>query len=258
MDRRSEPSAGIPGGNSGRRIERAGNEVRRPTGPQTPAVHALLKHLSERGFRGAPTVLGVDKRGRERIEWIDGPVVHEDGLEPLSEQSLTEVGGLVRELHELTRSFHTPTDAVWSARAADPDGAAEVLCHNDLATWNLVRSERGWVFIDWDLAAPGRRTWDLAWLALSAILAGAEQDDWSIVRRRLLALLTGYGEPEAVAEVLRVAQERATREASVIANRAASGDDHFRHLQATGHQEAWEQAAYHVRRRRDDLRHWHT
>jgi hypothetical protein len=245
---------GLAGGHSGNRIDRVGDEVRRPTGPHTPAVHKLLEHLQGRGFPGAPSVFGVDEDGRERIEWIEGPVVHQQGLEPLSDRSLTEVGGLVREFHDLTRAFRTPRDAVWSRRAADPVGPFEVLCHNDLATWNLIMSSRGWVFIDWDLAAPGRRTWDLAWLALSAVLADAEQHGWAVVHRRLLALLGGYGEPGVLAEVLDVAASRASREAFVIADRAAAGDEHFRKLRASGHQQAWEQAADHVARRRDDLR----
>jgi hypothetical protein len=250
----SDSFGGLAGGHSGQRIDRVGDEVRRPTGPQTPAVHALLQYLRERGFTGAPSVWGVDEDGRERIEWIDGPVVHEDGLEPLSDESLAEIGGLVRELHDLTDSFRAPRDAAWSGRAADPHGPLEVLCHNDLATWNLVRSDRGWVFIDWDLAAPGRRTWDLGWLVLSAVLADAEQQDWDVVRRRLLALLSGYGAPESLDEVLDVARSRAAREARVIADRGAAGDDHFQHLQATGHQEAWEQSARHAARRQEDLR----
>lgn len=250
----SDSVLGLAGGHSGRRIERVGDEVRRPTGPHTRAVHALLEHLRGHGFSGAPSVLGVDEDGRERIEWIQGPVVHQDGLEPLSAQSLTEVGGLVREFHDLSDGFRASRDHAWSERAGDPDGPFEVLCHNDLATWNLISSDRGWVFIDWDLAAPGRRTWDLAWLVLSAVLADAEHHDWEFVHRRLLALLGGYGEPEALAEVLDVAESRAAREAFAINDRAAAGDEHFQHLQVTGHQEAWERATDHVARRRRDLR----
>lgn len=243
----------LMGGHSGRRIARVGDEVRRPVGPWTPAVHALLEHLRERDFAGAPSVLGIDDDGRERIEWIDGPVVHEDGLEPLSLSELAEVGAVVREYHEAARSFQQPARPAWSDRAADPTGPFEVVCHNDLATWNLIRSERGWVFIDWDLVAPGRRTWDLSWLALSAVLANAETASWQLVKRRLLALLSGYGAPELLGELLQVARFRAEREASVIAVRADAGHGHFQHLQDTGHQAAWTQAADHVARRQRDL-----
>lgn len=37
-----------------------------------------------------------------------------------------------------------------------------MICHNDLASWNTVFArERPVAFIDWDLAAPGPRWWDV-------------------------------------------------------------------------------------------------
>src|SRR3712207_8027153 len=46
-------------------VVRVGDTVRRPAGRWTPAVHALLAHLHEAGFRAAPRPLGLDERGRE-------------------------------------------------------------------------------------------------------------------------------------------------------------------------------------------------
>src|SRR5437879_2964164 len=50
----------LPGGNLSPRVVRVGATMRRPVGPWTPAVHALLNHLHAVGFDGAPRVLGLD------------------------------------------------------------------------------------------------------------------------------------------------------------------------------------------------------
>jgi len=55
----------LPGGNTTRGVVRIGDTVRRPAGPWTPAVHALLDHLQAVGFRGAPRAHGLDDKGRE-------------------------------------------------------------------------------------------------------------------------------------------------------------------------------------------------
>ena len=52
----------LPGGHLGGAV-RVGGTVRRPAGPWTPAVHALLAHLAPR-LPGVPRVLGLDDRGR--------------------------------------------------------------------------------------------------------------------------------------------------------------------------------------------------
>lgn len=52
--------------------------VRRPTGPWTPAVHALLTHLYEVGFRAAPRPLGIVDQGREVLTFTQGHVVWPD------------------------------------------------------------------------------------------------------------------------------------------------------------------------------------
>ncbi|MEV1000555.1 hypothetical protein [Nonomuraea sp. NPDC050202] len=43
---------------------RIGETVHRPANPWTPSVHAVLAHLEEVGFEGAPRVLGFDEQGR--------------------------------------------------------------------------------------------------------------------------------------------------------------------------------------------------
>ncbi|MFE7134272.1 hypothetical protein ACFVIM_25780 [Streptomyces sp. NPDC057638] len=53
------------GGNVSAGVVRVGDTVRRPAGPWTPAVHAVLTQLHQMGFRAAARPLGVDDQGRE-------------------------------------------------------------------------------------------------------------------------------------------------------------------------------------------------
>ena len=55
-------------------VVRVGETVRRTTGPWTPAVHALLEHLADVGFDGAPRVEGFDDEGREVLEYVAGEI----------------------------------------------------------------------------------------------------------------------------------------------------------------------------------------
>jgi tRNA A-37 threonylcarbamoyl transferase component Bud32 len=149
----------LAGGNMAREVRRVGETVRRPTGPWTPAVHHLLRHLEQVGFRGAPRALGIDEQTREILSFIPGGVVHPRVVD---DADLVRVARLIREFHTGAASFVEPADARWQTIGRDPSGVDELVCHNDLAPWNLIVGEHGWAFIDWDLATPGRLLWDLA------------------------------------------------------------------------------------------------
>jgi hypothetical protein len=64
----------LHGGNMSAGVVRVDNTVRRPAGPWTPAVHALLAHLHDAGFDGAPRPLGIDEQGREVLDFVPGVV----------------------------------------------------------------------------------------------------------------------------------------------------------------------------------------
>ena len=68
------------------RVVRIGQTVRRPAHRNTAAVQALLKHLEDAGFDGAPRALGVDDEGREMVSFIPGTA----GNYPLTPFVLTE------------------------------------------------------------------------------------------------------------------------------------------------------------------------
>ena len=67
----------LAGGNVGGAV-RIGDTIRRPTGPWTPAVHALLEHLLEQGLRAVPRAHGYDARGREILDYLPGRIVDVD------------------------------------------------------------------------------------------------------------------------------------------------------------------------------------
>ena len=205
---------------------RVGDSVRRPVGPWTPAVHALLCHLEAAGFEAAPRALGVDEKGREVVTYAIGEVVWPDHFQLLeSDAALAEVAGLIRRYHDLAATFVAPEGAEWWDLAADPAGPNELLCHNDLAPWNLVRGEGGeWTFIDWDLAAPGRRTWDLGWALLSFIPLTPDRPlgDRALARR-LRVFMEGYGAPHELQAALSAAVERGEHEAARTRARRPGG-----------------------------------
>ena len=107
-------------------VFRVGETVRRPLRPTSSATHALLRHLAEVGFDGAPRFLGLDPQGREVLSYIPGP--------------------------------HT-----WPESPPPPPFRTGLVCHNDPNLDNVVfRDGEAVALIDFDLARPGSRLWDLA------------------------------------------------------------------------------------------------
>jgi hypothetical protein len=132
--------------------------VHRSTSSGTQAVHALLAHLELVGFDGAPRVLGFDSEGREVLSFIAG------GGPSHTDDELARVSQLIRELHDSTEAFKGPPDPQWQFMVGAPQ-QGDVVCHNDLSPDNTIYDPGGTprAFIDWDLAAPAPRIWDVAW-----------------------------------------------------------------------------------------------
>lgn len=237
----------LTGGNTHAEILRIGDTVRRPTGPWTPGVHALLRHLETAGFDGAPRVLGMDEDGREVLTFVPGDVVYPDHLDLVApDAALAEVAALIRSFHEAVRDFDGG-GYEWSHRGADGLGGGELVCHNDLAPWNLVRRHSGgWVFVDWDLAAPATREWDIAWALLTLIpLAPDFTIPAADIPHRLRVFRDAYGDlPPGVIDV---AVARCTREVELIRS-----DPAYERLLAERHDVIWAASAAHVARHAAD------
>jgi len=237
------------GGNTHEQVVRVGSTVRRPTGSWTPGVHALLSHLEQAGFSGAPCIHGVDEEGREILDYIDGEVVHPHHRHLIeSDQALAQVAATIRRFHDAVSGFGAGERFAWSDRGGDPSGATEILCHNDLAPWNLIHTLDGrWVFIDWDLAAPGRRSWDLSFALLSLVpLMPDDAPDDRRVAERLAVFVDAYGVADVPADVLTVAVERCEREAELIFLLGEAREPPYDRLLREGHGEIWSSAATYI------------
>src|ERR1700733_3345818 len=175
------------GGNVADAVVRVGATFPKPATEATSSVEALLEHLFAVGFSGAPRTLGRDEKGRHVLEYVPGAT-----QEPFSytSEELGRVGRLIREFHAASKSFVPPEGAQWKV-VIRPD-SEELICHHDLAPWNLVRGGKRWVFIDWDGSGPGSVLGDGAYAAQSFVplIHGGEP---GVDALRLRCFVDGFG-----------------------------------------------------------------
>ena len=199
----------LAGGNSSM-VVRVGDTVHRPAGPWTPAVHQLLTTLRAAGVTEVPEPFGMDEQGREVLSYLPGIV----GNYPLpswiwSPTILHEAGSLLRRVHDASEPL-AHAAARWQLPAHEP---IEVVCLNDVAPYNMVFQD-GHItgLIDVDMASPGPRIWDLAYLAYRLVPLGEYADPDAPGRdarpARLDALIRSYGLEFDHAAVLRAAADR--------------------------------------------------
>src|SRR4051795_10805607 len=143
-------------------VVRVGDTVRRPQRPTSAATHALLRHLADVGFPGAPRFLGVDRAGREVLSYIPGTAITPPyPAWALTDEALVSVATLLRAYHRAVSAFD-PGPHAWPASPPAPF-AGELISHNDGNLDNVVfRDGRAVALIDFDLASPGSRVWDVA------------------------------------------------------------------------------------------------
>ena len=204
-------------------VVRVGDTVRRPPGPWTDTVDALLRYLHETGFTGAPRLLGRDDQGRQVLEYVHGEIGDPSGTYSLAE--LGAIGRLIRDYHDAVVGFVPPVSAVWNS--VIPADTEQIICHHDAAPWNLVRSARGWVLIDWDAAAPGSRLWELAYSAQTMAGLNATRAPRDAASR-LCAFVDGY----------RLAGESRLALAMMLGRRARAMYDMLR-TAAREHRQPW-------------------
>jgi hypothetical protein len=140
----------LTGGAQTAALVRVGATTRRPAHPRSGYVDALLRHLADVGFDGAPRALGYDEQGRQVLSWVDG-IVPDHPPYRLSDAELLSATELIRAFHDAT--------------ATSPlRGDREVVAHGDLGPHNTVfRGETAVALIDFDAGVgPGTRLDDVA------------------------------------------------------------------------------------------------
>jgi hypothetical protein len=132
----------LSGGTANRGLViRVGDTVVRPVAPCWRATHALLGHLAEVGFDGAPRVLAAGPF-TETLTYIDGHAA----VPPLAEDTLTDsalvsVADLVRRYHLAAASFD-PSGYQWP-RPIPARFRTGLVSHNDVHPANLVFRDAG-------------------------------------------------------------------------------------------------------------------
>ena len=183
------PEEELPGGYVTGPV-RVGDTVRRRPAARAEFVHRLLQWLADADWRGAPRFLGFDELGREMLTYLDGHVAWE-ARQPAgvwSAASMREAGRLVREFHDLTAGTELAQ-------------GEEVVCHNDLSPRNTIYRDgesglRPVAFIDWDLAAPGKRIHDVAHACWQYLNLGPGVDDVDAAAQLMQVICDGYGLPD--------------------------------------------------------------
>jgi hypothetical protein len=208
---------------------RVGGMVHRPTGPWTPAVHALLRHLAGR-VPHVPAVAGFDERGREVLSFLPGQVV-DQSTSMLTPGQITSMVRWTREFHGAVAGFAHP--GPWRYPALP---APTLIGHNDIAPYNVcfAGDDLAGVF-DWDMAGPTTPLFELAFIAWNSVPLWRDIGPRQAAGR-LALIASGYGGYSA-RQILHAVPERVRLLLDGIAPAAAAGDEGMANLLALGEPE---------------------
>ena len=236
----------LAGGNTSGAVVRVGDTVRKPWTTSTPSVTRFVKALRAAGI-DAPAPVGRDEVGRQILEFVPGESADDTG--PLSRAALRRVGSIVRSIHDASASFVRHDDDVWETAIASPGD--ELVCHNDLAPWNLIVGER-WTFIDWDAAAPSTRLWDLAYAAQAFALNDVTRSvDESAGDLR--AFVDGYRADSTMrARLPHTMGQRAEAMYHLLSSSHTAGVEPWASMFTAGHGEHWDAVVRYVKGHEDD------
>ena len=160
-----------------------------------------------------------------------------------TDDGLARAAGLLRQYHEAVSDFVVPDDAVWRFPDMAPDcgpfvgDEGLIVCHNDCAAWNLVMGDDRWAFIDWDVAGPRPRIWDVAYAIRGMVLVDPDSD----ITHRVAVFGDAYGldavERRRLPEVV---EARIQSSISLMRRHAEAGEEPWATMWAGDHRTAWE------------------
>jgi hypothetical protein len=197
------------------------DRVRKVAHEGSGTIQTFLLHLQSTGIDYIPTPLSLSDR-LEEISYLPG--VCYGAVEPRPNEAwdierLEHLGRAVRRCHDSSVEFLSSWRGAQWFPFAEPCAAPEVICHNDLGPWNVPVDGEHIHIIDWEMAAPGMRIWDVAHIAWNWVpyFPPAERARVSFPEpyqpeARLAALLKGYGASHWTArEVLEEVLQRQSR-----------------------------------------------
>lgn len=222
----------LSGGNASAGVVRVGDTMRKPWLPTTPRTADFTHELRRRGIE-VPELRGRDDRGRQVLDFVPGDLAMD--RTPLDTTTVRRVGTLIRRIHDASEGLEVPAD--WEVLI--PADGPDLVCHNDLAPWNLVIDGDRLVFIDWDGAGPSTRLWDLAYAALAFghLFPGADVEDSAA---RLSAFVDGYAADEELRVSLPESMgDRAAAMHELLRSSHARGREPWGSMYIDGHGEHW-------------------
>jgi len=216
-------------------VVRVGDDVLRPAPSNSATIHRFLGHLRRSGVAIAPEPRSSDG-GRERLRFIPGDVpIPPYPAWAQSDDALASIARLMREFHDASRGFTRDRDDAWSAEMTDRQPDGPVICHNDVCLENVVfRAGAAVALLDFDFAAPGRPSHDLACFARMCVPVDDEASranlGWNVARLpdRLRLIADAYGcSPGDRREIIASLDSTIARGGEFVRRHAEAGEPGF-------------------------------